>query len=223
MNILLVGSGGREHALAWKIAQSPLLSRLVCAPGNPGMASLGELRAVKATDVEGLVALAHQIAADLVVVGPESAIEAGLAVLGPPLVVDAKTGASGAGRPPSAATHHSAVNDAVAPHDVGPHRHPPETAPAARHDPPPPARRPRRAPPRRTTRLISGRSRVCPVRALAVEAQERAPCRTGSARLRLRPVPRRHRLDRGPLRGGRRALWGARGFDASVLAAPTRI
>ena len=79
MNILLVGSGGREHALAWKIAQSPLLSRLVCAPGNPGMASLAEVRDVKATDVQGLVALAQQIAADLVVIGPESSVQAGLA------------------------------------------------------------------------------------------------------------------------------------------------
>ncbi|HKT52875.1 MAG TPA: phosphoribosylamine--glycine ligase [Caulobacteraceae bacterium] len=79
MNILLVGSGGREHALAWKIAQSPLLTRLVCAPGNPGMAALGTTRPVKATDVEGLVALAQEIAADLVVIGPESAVEAGLA------------------------------------------------------------------------------------------------------------------------------------------------
>ena len=50
MNILLVGSGGREHALAWKIAQSPLVKRLVIAPGNPGMEKLGELRAVKVTD-----------------------------------------------------------------------------------------------------------------------------------------------------------------------------
>jgi phosphoribosylamine---glycine ligase len=79
MNILLVGSGGREHALAWKIAQSPLLDRLVAAPGNPGLASLCETRAVSATDVEGLVALAREIAADLVVVGPESALERGLA------------------------------------------------------------------------------------------------------------------------------------------------
>src|SRR5690606_39882730 len=80
MNILLVGSGGREHALAWKIAQSPLVTRLVVAPGNPGMASLGEMRPdLKATDVEGLAALAREMKADLVVVGPESALAEGLA------------------------------------------------------------------------------------------------------------------------------------------------
>src|ERR1700761_2899561 len=79
MNILVVGAGGREHALAWKIAQSPLTGRLVCAPGNPGMAKLGEIRAVAATDVEGQVALAREIAADLVLIGPEVAVEAGLA------------------------------------------------------------------------------------------------------------------------------------------------
>jgi len=79
MNILLVGSGGREHALAWKIARSPLTARLVCAPGNPGMASLAEIRAVAPTDVAGQLALARDIAADLVVIGPEVAIEAGLA------------------------------------------------------------------------------------------------------------------------------------------------
>ena len=61
MNILLVGSGGREHALAWKIAASPLVKRLVMAPGNPGMASLGELRPLKVTDVPALVALANGI------------------------------------------------------------------------------------------------------------------------------------------------------------------
>jgi len=71
MNILLVGSGGREHALAWKIARSPLCRRLVVAPGNPGMAKLGEMRAdVKADDAEALAALAREIKADLVVVGP---------------------------------------------------------------------------------------------------------------------------------------------------------
>jgi phosphoribosylamine--glycine ligase len=79
MNILLIGSGGREHALAWKIAQSPLLTRLLCAPGNPGIASLCETRPVKATDVEALAALAQEMAADLVVVGPESALEVGIA------------------------------------------------------------------------------------------------------------------------------------------------
>ena len=79
LNILLVGSGGREHALAWKIAQSPLCGRLVAAPGNPGIAAVAELRAVKVLDVPALVALAQEIAADLVVVGPESALEVGLA------------------------------------------------------------------------------------------------------------------------------------------------
>jgi phosphoribosylamine--glycine ligase len=79
MNILLVGSGGREHALAWKITQSPLLSRLVAAPGNPGMAALCETRDIKPTEVARLVMLAREIAADLVVIGPELAIEAGLA------------------------------------------------------------------------------------------------------------------------------------------------
>ena len=79
MKVLLAGSGGREHALAWKIAQSPLLTRLVCAPGNPGMAALGEVRAVAATDVKGQVALAQEIEADLVVIGPDAAVEAGLA------------------------------------------------------------------------------------------------------------------------------------------------
>jgi phosphoribosylamine--glycine ligase len=79
MNILIVGSGGREHALAWKIAQSPLVDRLVCAPGNPGMAAVAEIRPVAAADVAGQTALAREIGADLVVVGPEAALEAGLA------------------------------------------------------------------------------------------------------------------------------------------------
>jgi phosphoribosylamine--glycine ligase len=80
MNILLVGSGGREHALAWKIAQSPLVSRLVCAPGNPGIGKHAELRPeLKVTDAEGLTAFAREMKADLVVVGPEAALEVGLA------------------------------------------------------------------------------------------------------------------------------------------------
>ena len=79
MNILIVGSGGREHALAWKIAASPRVDRLVAAPGNPGMAAHCELRDVGPTDVAGLVALAREVAADLVVIGPESSVAAGLA------------------------------------------------------------------------------------------------------------------------------------------------
>lgn len=78
MNILLVGSGGREHALAWKIAASPRVRRLVAAPGSAGMAAQCELRDVAATDAPALVALAREIAADLVVIGPESAVAAGL-------------------------------------------------------------------------------------------------------------------------------------------------
>ena len=79
MNILLIGSGGREHALAWKIKQSPLCDKLVMAPGNPGMSTLGECRPIKATDVVGQVALAREIGAGLVVVGPESALAEGIA------------------------------------------------------------------------------------------------------------------------------------------------
>ncbi len=79
MNVLIVGSGGREHALAWKIAQSPLVRRIVCAPGNPGMARLGDVRPVKADDVAGQTALALEMKADLVVIGPETSIAAGLA------------------------------------------------------------------------------------------------------------------------------------------------
>lgn len=79
MNILLIGSGGREHALAWKIQQSPLCDKLVIAPGNPGMAALGECCDIKATDVEGLAKLAREMMAGLVVVGPENALAEGIA------------------------------------------------------------------------------------------------------------------------------------------------
>ena len=71
MNILLVGSGGREHALAWKIKQSPLCGKLFIAPGNPGMAALGELLPIRADDVPALVQAALDVKAELVVVGPE--------------------------------------------------------------------------------------------------------------------------------------------------------
>ena len=78
MKILLVGSGAREHALAWKIRQSPLCDRLFIAPGNPGMAALGELVPVKANDVAGLVSAAVDLQVELVVVGPEDPLALGL-------------------------------------------------------------------------------------------------------------------------------------------------
>ncbi|MEI8195107.1 MAG: phosphoribosylamine--glycine ligase, partial [Phycisphaerae bacterium] len=78
MNILLVGSGGREHSLAWKIKQSPLCKRLYIAPGNPGMAALGELLPIKSDDIPGLVKAAKDYAVDLVVVGPEDPLANGL-------------------------------------------------------------------------------------------------------------------------------------------------
>ncbi len=79
MKILVVGSGGREHALTWKLAQSDLVSEIVSAPGNPGMAKHGELADVAAEDIEGLVPLANDIDADLVIVGPEAPLVLGLA------------------------------------------------------------------------------------------------------------------------------------------------
>jgi phosphoribosylamine--glycine ligase len=78
MKILLIGSGAREHALAWKIKQSPLCTSLVIAPGNPGMASLGKLLAIKADDIQALVEAAVDMQADLVVVGPEDPLALGL-------------------------------------------------------------------------------------------------------------------------------------------------
>ena len=78
MKVLIVGSGGREHALAWKLAQSPRLGELHAAPGNPGIAALGNCHPVRADDGEGLLALAHALA-DLVVVGPEVPLVAGVA------------------------------------------------------------------------------------------------------------------------------------------------
>ena len=79
MRVLLVGSGGREHALAWKLAQSPSLTELHAAPGSPGIAQLGECHPIRSEDAEGLLALSHALAVDLVVVGPEAPLVAGLA------------------------------------------------------------------------------------------------------------------------------------------------
>jgi phosphoribosylamine---glycine ligase len=79
VRVLVVGSGGREHALAWKLAQSPRLDALHAAPGNPGIARLGECHPVRAEDTEGILALCRELATDLVVVGPEAPLVAGLA------------------------------------------------------------------------------------------------------------------------------------------------
>jgi phosphoribosylamine---glycine ligase len=79
VKVLLVGSGGREHALAWKLSTSPSLSELHAAPGNPGIAPLGACHPVRAEDTDGIVELARSLDADLVVVGPEAPLVAGLA------------------------------------------------------------------------------------------------------------------------------------------------
>jgi phosphoribosylamine---glycine ligase len=79
VKVLLVGSGGREHALAWKLSQAPDLEELHAAPGNPGIAKLGRCHPVRAEDGEGLLALAGSLATDLVVVGPEAPLVAGVA------------------------------------------------------------------------------------------------------------------------------------------------
>jgi phosphoribosylamine---glycine ligase len=79
VKVLVVGSGGREHALAWKLAQSSGLVQLHCAPGNPGMGRLGDCHPVRAEDAEGLLSLARALDVDLVVVGPEAPLVAGVA------------------------------------------------------------------------------------------------------------------------------------------------
>jgi phosphoribosylamine---glycine ligase len=79
VRVLLVGSGGREHALAWRLASSPSLTELHVAPGNPGIAALATCHPVAAEDGDGLLGLARSLDADLVVVGPEAPLVAGVA------------------------------------------------------------------------------------------------------------------------------------------------
>jgi len=78
MNILIIGSGGREHALAWKIAQSPIVDTVWSAPGSVALDKIGPCFDVQADDVEGLEALALQLEPDLIVVGPEAPLALGL-------------------------------------------------------------------------------------------------------------------------------------------------
>lgn len=92
MKVLVVGGGGREHALVWKVAQSPLVEKVYCAPGNPGIAQQGECVAIKADDIDGLLDFARERSIDLTVVGPEVPLtlgivdrfrDAGLTIFGP--------------------------------------------------------------------------------------------------------------------------------------------
>src|SRR5215467_807832 len=78
MNILLLGSGGREHALAWKIASSPLVERLYCAPGNAGIAQEAELVSLDIADHAAVIAFCRAHDIGLVVVGPEAPLCAGM-------------------------------------------------------------------------------------------------------------------------------------------------
>lgn len=78
MKVLIVGSGGREHALAWKITQSPHLTKLYAAPGNAGIAQIAECRNIEANDIPALVKFAKEEKIDLTVVGPEAPLVAGI-------------------------------------------------------------------------------------------------------------------------------------------------
>ena len=78
MKVLIVGGGGREHAIAWKISQSPKVSKLYCAPGNGGIASLAQCVPIKAMDIEGITSFAKSEGIDLVVVAPDDPLAAGM-------------------------------------------------------------------------------------------------------------------------------------------------
>src|SRR5512135_828538 len=79
MKVLVVGGGGREHALVWKLAQSPRVEKLWCAPGNAGIAATAECVDIAAEDLDGLLRFARAERPDLTVVGPEAPLVAGLA------------------------------------------------------------------------------------------------------------------------------------------------
>ena len=110
MKVLVVGSGGREHALCWAIAASPLCDKLYCAPGNAGITREAECVAIKADDLDGLVRFATENAVDFVVVGPEQPLvlglvdrleAAGVKAFGPTAAAAALTVASSASYQPS--------------------------------------------------------------------------------------------------------------------------
>ena len=78
MKILVVGGGGREHAIIWKLAQSPLAEKIYCAPGNGGISALAECVDIGATDIEKMVEFAKEKAIDLVVVAPDDPLVLGM-------------------------------------------------------------------------------------------------------------------------------------------------
>jgi len=78
MKVLVIGSGGREHALVWKISQSPRVKKIYCAPGNAGIAQLAECLSISAQDVKGLTSRAEKERVDLTVVGPEAPLTLGI-------------------------------------------------------------------------------------------------------------------------------------------------
>jgi phosphoribosylamine---glycine ligase len=79
VKVLVVGGGGREHALAWALARSPSVTEVHAAPGNPGIARVATCHPVGVGDIQGQVVLAAHLAADLVMIGPEAPLAAGLA------------------------------------------------------------------------------------------------------------------------------------------------
>ena len=78
MKVLVIGSGGREHALVWKLRQSPRVSQIYCAPGNAGIAAEAECLPADIKNIESLLALAARIKPDLTVVGPELPLQLGV-------------------------------------------------------------------------------------------------------------------------------------------------
>src|SRR6476619_1315640 len=129
MKVLIVGGGGREHALAWKLRRDDPNGEIICAPGNPGIASLARCVPIAANRIEDLATLAEQERVDLTVVGPEVPLEAGivnffqargLAIFGPTREAArietskrfAKDLMLKAGIPTARATHHTDSDEA---------------------------------------------------------------------------------------------------------------
>ena len=124
MNVLVVGGGGREHTLVWKISQSPLVNKIICAPGNAGIAGQAECKNIDVTNFDKLIKLAEKEKIDLTVVGPEAPLvdgivdrfnERGLRIFGPSADAALLEGSKGAGgekchecrgRPENLSRHH---------------------------------------------------------------------------------------------------------------------